>query len=177
MAAPLAIIGIGATLVGGLVSARGAMAKGQADQAMYNYQAGVAQMNAQIARKNAEYSVTVGGSQAYAKGLEYGQRVGQMKANQGGSNVDVGSGSSKGVRDDTTKVAQFDQKLIRENAAKKAYGHLVEESTRTAEVGANQAAGRFAKEAGETNALASILGTVGSVAGKWGSASNAGMFG
>jgi hypothetical protein len=157
-----------------MVSARGEMAKGQADQAMYNYQAGVAQMNSQIARKNAEYALKVGGSEAYRSGVKTGQEVGQMKAIQGASGVNVNTGTTKALRDTQTKVGQLDQQTIRENYAKKAYGYEVESETKKAEVGANIQAGKFAEEAGNTRAFASILGTVGSVASKWSSASSAG---
>ena len=177
MAAPLAIIGIGASLVGGMVSAAGAQAKGEADQAMYNYQAGVAQLNAQIAKKNAEYAVRSGGTVAYQSGIKTGQEVGQMKAAQGASGVDVNTGSAKGVRDTITKVGEQDQQTIRENYAKKAYGYEVEEVTKKAEAGADVVAGEQAKKAGDINALGSILGTVGSVASKWTSGSSAGVFG
>jgi Tfp pilus assembly protein FimV len=176
MAAPLAIVGIGASLVGGVVSAYGAEAKGQADQAMYNYQAGVAKLKAQIAQQNAEYAVRSGGSAAYQSGLKTGETVGVQKAAQGASGVDVNTGSTKAVRDTTTQLGEYDQQLIRENYAKKAYGYEVERETKTAEAGADVVAGEQAKKAGDINAFASILGSVGSVASKWTSGSSAGIF-
>jgi len=162
-----AAIGAASSIAGGAVSAMGALGKGASDQAMYNYQAGVAQLNQKIALQNAAYTQRAGGSAAYQSGLKTGAIVGQQKANQGASGVDVGSGSSLGVRQTTTSLGQLDQSLIRENYAKKAYGFETEAAVKGTEAGADVIAGQQAKKAGDITAAASILGTVGSVSSKW----------
>lgn len=172
----LGVIGIGSSLAGGLVSASGAMAKGQADKAMYDYQSGVALLNQKIAKQNAEYAIRAGGTAAYQSGLKTKDVVGQQKAIQGASGVDVGSGSNVTVRADTTKIGQLDQQTIRENYAKKAYGYEVEAEIKGTEAVANRVAGEQAEKAGEMNALSSILGTVGSVSSKWYQGKMSGVF-
>ncbi len=167
MAGPFAAIGMGASLLGGVVGAVGAEQKGAADQAMYGYQSQVASMNARIAQQNAAYAQQAGGSAAYQSGLKTAALVGTQKANQGASGIDVNTGSPAGIRQTTTQLGQLDQNLIRTNYAKKAYGFEVESATKTAEAGADIIAGEQAKKAGDIGALSSILGAAGSVSSKW----------
>ena len=155
------------SLIGGGVQAYGSLQKGAADQAMYNYQAGTAQLNQKIATQNAAYTQEAGGSAAFQSGLKTGAIVGHQKANQGASGVDVSTGSPLGVRQTTTALGQVDQQLIRTNFAKKAYGFEVEAATKGAEAKADVIAGEQASKAGTIGAVASILGTAGSVSSKW----------
>lgn len=166
---PAAIAGASsiASLLGGAITAGGTLAGGASQQAMYNYQAGVAQLNSKIALQNADYTQTAGGTAGYQSGLKTGAIVGTQKADQGASGVDVESGSAAGVRDTTTKLGQYDQDLIATNYAKKAYSYEVEAATKTAEAGADVIAGENAVKASKISAAGSILGTVGSVASKW----------
>lgn len=163
----IAAVSAGASVLGGAITAGGTLAGGASQQAMYNYQAGVAQLNSKIALQNADYTQTAGGTAGYQSGLKTGAIVGTQKADQGASGVDVGSGSAAGVRDTTTKLGQYDQDLIATNYAKKAYGYEVEAATKTAEAGADVIAGENAVKASKISAAGSILGTVGSVSSKW----------
>ena len=162
-----AAIGVGSSLIGGGVSAYGSLQKGAADQSMYNYQAGVAQLNQKIALQNASYAQEAGGSAAYQSGLKTAATVAQQKVDQSASGIEVGSGSAAGVRQSTTALGVYDQNLIRTNFAKKAYGFEVEAATKGTEAGADVIAGQQAKKAGDIGAVASILGTAGSVSSKW----------
>src|SRR5882672_9130234 len=114
----LALIGAGTSIIGGGVQAYGAAQKGAADQAMYGYQAGVAQLNQKIALQNAAYAQQAGGSAAYQSGLKTAANRGQIMAAQAASGIDVGSGSSAAVRKSTTELGVYDQNLIRTNYAK-----------------------------------------------------------
>ncbi len=140
---------------------------GAADQAMYNYQAGVAKLNQSIALQNASYAQQAGGSAALQSGLKTGFTRAQQMVDQSGSGIEVGSGSGAAVRKSTTDLGIYDQNLIRTNFAKKAYGFEVEAATKSAEAGADIIAGQQAKKAGDIGAVASILGTAGSVSSKW----------
>lgn len=173
----LTAISTAATVIGGGVSAYGAAAKGSADQAMYGYQAGVAQLNAKIAKQNADYTREAGGTVAYQSGLKTGQVVGQQKVAQSASGIDVNTGSAAKVRADTLQLGELDQQTIRTNYAKKAYGYEVEAATKQAEAGADLVAGSEAKKASNINVASSILGTVSSVSSKWLQGSQAGIGG
>src|SRR5882672_4548745 len=100
----LALIGAGTSIIGGGVQAYGAMQKGAADQGMYNYQAGVAQLNQKIAMQNAAYAQQAGGSAAYQSGLKTAFTRGQQKVDQAASGIEVGSGSAAAVRKSTTEL-------------------------------------------------------------------------
>src|SRR5258707_13200910 len=162
-----AAIGAGASLIGGGVSAYGSLQKGAADQAMYNYQAGVAQLNQKIALQNASYAQEAGGSAAYQSGLKTAATVAQQKVDQSASGFDVAGGSAAGLQQSTTALGVYDQNLNRTNFAKKAYGFEVEAATKGAETGADVIAGQQEKKADDIGAIASILGTAGSVSSKW----------
>jgi len=177
VADPLTWVTVGATVIGGATSAFGAASKGSADQAMYGYQAGVAQLNAKIAKQNADYTREAGGTVAYQSGLKTGQQVGQQKVAQSASGIDVNTGSAAKVRADTLQLGELDQSTIRTNYAKKAYGYEVEAATKEAEAGADLVAGSQAKKASDINVASSILGTVSSVSSKWMQGNQAGMFG
>src|SRR6266481_1626154 len=96
-----AAIGAASSIAGGGISAIGALGKGASDQAMYNYQAGVAQLNQKIALQNAAYAQRAGGSAAYQSGLKTAATVAQQKVDQAASGIEVGSGSAAGVRQST----------------------------------------------------------------------------
>jgi hypothetical protein len=103
------------------------------------------------------------------------------------------------------EVAQYNQQMIRANAAKQAYGYDVEamqddaqsklytytaDEDRVQAANTMQAAGlagqaiplqqqayQIAGEGGDISAMASLVGGAGSVATKWSSASKLGIFG
>lgn len=175
MAGPLAGIGIGATILGGVTGAAGSLMGGASQSAMYNYQAGVAQLNSKIALQNADYTQTAGGTAGYQSGLKTAAIVGQEKAGQGASGLDVNSGSAAAVRGSTTSLGQYDQDLIATNYAKKAYGYEVASATDIASAGADKIAGSEAETAGDIGAASSILGSVASVSSKWLQANTVGV--
>lgn len=154
MASPMAMIGMGASALGGVFGAagaetsaagkqldiQGAMLKTvgqaygeevQAQQYGYqasveDYQAGVAEVNRQIAMQNADYSREVGEVQADQEGLKVAAGVAQAKVAQGSSGIDINSGSSVNVRQSMISLGQYGQQVIRANAAKVAYNYDVE---------------------------------------------------
>jgi hypothetical protein len=176
MAAPMALVGLGSAAAGGITSAFGAFAGGQSQAAFYNYQAGVAKTNATIAQQNANYAVYAGEVRAQQSGMKTAAEIGTTKAMQGAGGLDVSSGSNVDVRTSELEVGQENQALIRSNAAKTAFGYEVEESQFTAQAGADLAAGRQAKTAGDIGAIGSLIGGAGSVASKWSDSQRAGVF-
>jgi hypothetical protein len=231
MAGPMAIAGIGASVAQGFLGAKAAGNKAQGDQLaiqgqmlaatgkafqydvesqqfmwksnIEKYQAAVAKINKQIAEENAIYARDKGEVEAGIKGLEYRKAYGQLVASQGASGVSVSGGSAARVREGMIEVGYFDQQMIRNNAARIAYGHEVqavqydaqaEVHSMTADLDKAQAdnattaagivrssmplyaqASSLAAEAGSINTMSSIVSAAGSVANKWGGASFQGM--
>lgn len=172
-----AAVGLGATAAGAGVGAIGSLFSGQAQSAMYKYQAGVAQANAQIAQQDAIYATQSGEVEAQQSGMRTRAQVGQTRAGIAAGNIDVSSGSAARVVSSETAIGQENEGIIRANAAKKAYGFQVGAAEDVAQAGAYQVASSTSQTAGELDAASSILGGVGSVSSKWIQASQSGAFG
>lgn len=169
MADPATLAGasMAGTGIQGLLGAFGANMKGEADASAYQYQAGVARINEGIAKSNADYERHVGEVQAQQSGMKTAQDIGGTKAAQSGSGVDVDKGSAAAVRDTQLEVGQYDQAMIRSNAARKAYGFEVEATSEEAKARMADAAASNAKTGGMLGALTSLISAGGSVSSKW----------
>lgn len=173
MADPFTWAAIGLTVAGGAVTAYGQYSSGQAQDKAYQYKAGVAQLNQQVAKQNADYYRKAGEVEAEKSGFASRWREGNIKAGQGASNIDVNSGTSSMVQDSQKEIGRWDQATIRSNAARRAYGAEVEGINYSAQANIDRMAGANAARAGGISAVGTLLGTAGSVAGKWTQASGA----
>lgn len=177
MAEAMAVVGIGATIAGGITQAAGAKAAGQAALQQNNYQAGVAEINSKIAKQNADYARNQGEIQATQYGIKSAQRQGAIRAGQGASGVDVNTGTAVDVRESQKKISDMDLAQIRMNASKTAYDFDAQAVGFDNQAQLYKMAGANAVVAANYQATASILGTVSSVASKWTQGSQMGMFG
>lgn len=173
----MAAVGMGAAAVGGVVGAVGAESKGAAQSAQYQYQAGIAQMNETIAKQNADYEFKAGEVSAQQSGMKSRAELGQAKAVQSASGLDVNSGSPADVRKSMIEVGQENQAVIRSNAARKAYGYATEAAGQEAQSNLYGMAASNSKTAAHIEALGSIIGGVSSVSTKWSAGGSAGLFG
>lgn len=171
----LTAISVGSTVLGGLTSAFGSAKAGGANASMYEYQSGVAKVNQQIAVQNRDYTRTVGEVEAGIEGLKQRQIIGGIKAAKGASGFAVNSGTNVDVVESQEATGAYDQAVIRSNAARRAYGYDVEAKKDEAQAGMYGRAASNAREAGTIGAIGSLLGTAGSVAGKWLDASRLGV--
>lgn len=179
MADPVSIsagIGMASSLGGSLLSAFGASSAGQAQSQAYQYQAGIARMNAQIDRQNADWERGTGEIESQQSGMKTKAQIASTKAIQGGSGLDVNSGSATKVRESELEIGQQNEATIRANAAHKAYGFEVKAVNEVAQANLDDAAADNAKSAGDINAFASILGGVSSVSSKWMQGKSVGIF-
>lgn len=163
----LTLIGITAAAVGGGITAYGQHQSGQAQGAMYNYQAGVAKINQQIKQQDSEYFRDVGEVQAEESGMKTRAQVSQIKSNQSGSGIDVNTGSPAAVRESQIAIGQQDERIIRSNAARRAYGAEVEGVNLGAQSTVYGMSASNAKTSGDIKATGTLISTAGSVAGKW----------
>lgn len=173
----IAAAGIGSSLLGSLTGTFGAMSGGEAQSQMFQYQAGVAQLNKKIALQNADYSRATGEVQAQESGMKTAALLGTQKATQGAGGLAVNSGSNADVRSSTEDIGGFDQTTIRANAAKRAYGYEVEATQDESQSKLFQMAGDNALKAGKISALSSILGGASSVSSKWLQGNQQGLWG
>lgn len=167
---------MGASLLGGITQAQGSLAEGKAQMEQNYYQAGVAKLNADIAKQDEEFALNKGEQEAQIAGLRGGQVLGQIKAAQASGNIDVNSGSALAVQKGQKMAIDLDRAQITSNAAMAAYDYNAKAADFQAQAGLYELAGTDAAKAGQIKAESSILGTVGSVASKWSQGSQVGLF-
>ncbi len=169
--------GIASTILGGGLSAFGAASEGSSNKSMYNYKAGMALTNAQIATRNAEFTRDQGEKKAGYAGIQGAQKIGQIRAGQAAGGIEVGSGTGANVIAGQEWANREDQANIRDNSIRKAYGFDVEASNKRQEAAMDVRAGENAEKAGYLKAAGSILGTASSVASKWSQGNSLGIWG
>jgi hypothetical protein len=162
MALPIAIAGLGASLVGGAASAVGAATSATAQAGMYNYQAG-------IAKQNEQFALNAGEGQASQQGMKARAQIGQTKAAQGASGFLLGSGTNADVVSSERSIANLEQTTTRSNANQAAYGYAAQSEL-------DVAAAKNAQTAGDIGIASSVLGTAGSVSSKWLQGQQQGLF-
>lgn len=179
MADPFTLVAVStaATAGGSLLSAFGASRAGEAQSQMYQYQAGISQLKQKIDLQNRDYALAVGETEASRYGMQARQRMGAIRAGEGASGIDVGSGSKAEVQEGQQTVTDIDMAQIRNNAARRAYGFEVEATSDAAEAGLYTRAASDASKAGKIKALGSLISGTASVADKWLQGSSTGLFG
>lgn len=163
----LAIGSMVATGAGAGVSAFGNLFSGKAQSNLYNYQAGIAQQNATLAKQDANYALATGGVEEEQAGMRSRAQIGATRAGFGASNVDVNTGSSGRVIASETEIGQENEGVVAANAAKRAYGFGTKAAMDTAQGNIYQTAASTSKTAGGIGALSSIVGGAGAVSSKW----------
>jgi hypothetical protein len=163
--------------VGGIFSMFGAAQSGAGQEAMYNYQAGVAKINAQIAQQNADYATAAGEVSAQTSGMGTRAQIGTEKTQQSASGLDVNSGSAVDVRASTAELGQHDEATIRANAARTAYGYQTQKTGFLASAAMDSMAASNTHTATDFAIGSSLLGGATSVSDKWMKFSNAGLIG
>lgn len=163
----MSMFGIGSTIAGGILGAYSSLKGADAKAKEMQYKAGIARINKQVALQNADWTRRAGEVGAQHKGMEGRFKIGQTRAIQSGRGLEIDTGSNAAVQESEREVNQYDQSMIRSNAAHRAYGFEVEAVEKEAEAGMLEMGAKNVKEAGEIGAWASILGASSSVADKW----------
>ena len=160
-------ISLGLTVAAGATGAIGSIFGGQANSAMYNYQAGIAAMNAQIARQNAAYEYNFGETQAQLSGMKARAGIAETRAKMGAGGLDINTGTNRAVLESEVTLANYDESLTRANAARRAYGDQVEAIQDDAQSQLDRYAASTSLTAGYIGAATSILSAGGSFSSKW----------
>lgn len=158
-------LGMGGSALGGLIGAAGSEYMGQAQANMYNYQAGVAQINSQLATQNENYAIASGNVQGQQIGMKGRAQLGATRVGFGAGNV--AGGSTNRVEASETELTQQSEAVNQANAAKKAYGFNVQSAEQTAQAGAYQAAAQTSLTSGNIGAISSIIGGATGVASQY----------
>lgn len=170
-------IGLAANASGSILSAFGSLSSGVSNSNMYQYQAGIAQINQQLDAQNAEFARQTGEESALQFGLKAGAQMGQIKVAQASSGFDVRSGSNAQVRASQTSLNALDTDVIRSDAAKTAYNYEVQGSIAGDQATLYSSAASDALAAGVVGTGSSVLGGVGSVSSMWLKGQQSGLWG
>lgn len=154
----MGMLGAGLSLAGGVVGAVGAEQNAKATSEADFYQSQILQQNAQLAEQKAQFATEEGGAEAERKELATKANVGQIKAAQGASNIDVNSGSSVKVQRSAAELGALDAVTLRSNAARAAYGYQVQALSDTEQAGLEATSAANAKTAGNIQAISSLIG-------------------
>ncbi|HSN92226.1 MAG TPA: hypothetical protein VLS93_13430 [Anaeromyxobacteraceae bacterium] len=140
-----------------------AMVVGTGIKLYSNYQAGKAEArqgraNARLAEAAAADAQQRGEQEAAKARMSGDMLAGQQMAAYGHAGVDVGSGSAARTISQTAMLVELDAQIIRNNAARQAWGYRMQ--------GRNfRAAARDAERASYLNLAGGIVGAAGSIAG------------
>ena len=196
---------LAATVIGGAVSAMGAIQQGNAaaNTARYQaesaaaaaeaqrYQMQVANNNAISAQQNAAYERARAANEAEIQDTKSRATMGAQLAGMAASGFDVNTGSAIDIRESTKKLSrldnlsvrqagelsarEFDQQARNDKASAALYGAGAQNSMR--EAAFRRSSASDARTAGYLGAFSSLLGTASSVGSKWNTFKTAGLGG
>ena len=133
-------------------------AKGQTEDA--SYQAGLMKQNADFKNRTADETINAGDTAADWQRVKAGQAIGTQRSVQAANGIDVNSGSSAQLQDDTAMLGELDALTIQNNAAREAYGYRVQAQQDISNAGQTVRNGKAA-------ATGSILGGLGKAFGSY----------
>ena len=162
---------------GSLLNAFGESKAGSAQADMLSYRAGLAQYRKKIALQNRDFAYEQGEEEAMRFGFKARQRAGAIKAAQGASGIDVGSGSPKAVREGQRRITEIDLGTIYDNAARRAYGFETEAAYEETQAALYDEAASRTRSATSMKVASSLLSGATAVSDKWLQASQSGVFG
>ena len=156
-----------ASLVGAVTGARGAIDAGGANADAATYQAAVARNNKIISDQNATYALQAGKASESNQRQKTAQTIGAQRAAMAANGIDIGSGSPLNLQADTAMIGELDALTIRNNALRNAINF----SRQASDFGANASLldrrAESSRNAGNLNAISSIVGGASSVSDKW----------
>lgn len=159
-----------AGVAGSIMSAQAAKQQGEAQQAMYNYQAQVAQENAKIAKNNAAMERQQGIEESRLQRIKVAQAIGSQQTAMAANGVDITQGTALDVIEDTAAMGELDSLQTRYNYERKALAYEATANNYSNQANLDIIAGQNAYKAGNINALATGLNGIsktGEVASRW----------
>lgn len=155
MGLELSTIALAGQLIGGAVQAVGVMGGISSQNAIAQYQAQVARNNQDIAKENARQIEIAGKRRAEEEGWKVRGFLGEQRAAQAASGLDIGSGSAFEVREGARKLGRRSIRNIEDQTRREAYNQRV--------IAAN--AGSEAKLLSAQGSESSLLPVMGSLLG------------
>ena len=163
-------VGAVATVASTTLGVVSSVQQGKQQQAMYNYQAQVAEENAKIANKNAANERQTGIEEARLQRMKTLQAVGSQQAAMAANGMDVTQGTSLDIIEDTAAMGELDALQIQTNYERKALAYEQQGLNFSNESRMDVIAGKNAYKTGMINAAQTGLNGVSkltNVASKW----------
>lgn len=163
-------VGVVGGIAGSAIGAVSSYSQGKQQQAMYNYQAQIAEENAKIAQKNAATERQTGIEEARLQRIKTLQAIGSQKTAMAANNMDVTQGTSLDIIQDTAAMGELDALQIETNYERKALAYEQQANNFSNQANLDVISGRNAYKSGKINAVTEGLNGVsklGSVASKW----------
>lgn len=138
------------SLIGGASSLANGISQSGAYREQGKFASQMGQMNASFANLQAQQATQNGELMAEREGTKAQALIGAQKASYAAQGVSVNSGSAASAQADMAGMSAIDQLMIRNNAAREAWGYKVSALSDTTQ-------GKFAALAGKTNANSTML--------------------
>ena len=135
----MALIPVAIGLAGSMMQAQGQKQNAQ-------FQSGMMEQNAAFKNQTANETINAGNTSADWQRVRTGQAVGTQRSVQAANGIDVNSGSSAQMQDDTAMLGELDALTIQNNAAREAYGLKVQAIQGYSNANATELAGKNAKQ-------------------------------
>lgn len=153
------------TAVSGLVGAAGAYQASSAQKASANAQATIARNNAQVGQWQAQDALKRGDEAVSGANRKTDQILGRQRAAMASNGLDLSTGSTANILEDSQVFGEIDAATIRNNAARAAWGYEVGQSNSLATASMYQSQADQVKPA--MSAGTSLLNTGTQLAGQW----------
>lgn len=163
-------VGAAAAIASTALGTVSSIQQGKQQQAMYNYQAKVAQENAEIAKKNADTERQTGIEEARLQRMKTLQAVGAQQTAMAANGMDVTQGTSLDIIEDTAAMGELDALQIQTNYERKALAYEQQAGNYTNQANMDAISGRNAYTAGKINAVTTGLNGISKAVGvatKW----------
>ena len=163
-------VGVVGGIAGSAISAVSSYSQGKQQQAMYNYEAKVAEENAKIAQKNAATERQTGIEEARLQRIKTLQAIGSQKTAMAANGMDVTQGTSLDIIEDTAAMGELDALQIETNYERKALAYEQQANNFSNQANLDVISGRNAYKSGKINAVTEGLNGIsklGNVASKW----------
>lgn len=145
------------TLAGTALGAVGQVQQGKAAAQAARFNSKVADMNAEIAERQARDALERGKLEEQKKRTQVQQVLGRQKAAMAANGVDVGFGSPLDTLVDTATLGEVDALTIRSNAAREAYDYRVRGANGRAQAGLDRMNADASETAGYLGAAGTLL--------------------
>ncbi|MGL4668916.1 MAG: virion core protein, T7 gp14 family [Saezia sp.] len=173
-AGTLATMSLGSQVAGGVMSTVGAYGEAKSQKSALKYQAGIADINAQMSENSAQTELIKGNSEIARLTLQHGQHKGSQRAALAANGADMDYGSAVELQYSSEILKDIDMDTLKSNAARSAWGYRTEAMNYK-----NQALMARASASSISPGMAgfsSLLSSAGSVAGSWSKFKQAGVF-